>query len=192
MRRLPTTSPSSRTTSSPISNLNRLAALDGLSRVIRIGSFSKTLSASIRCGYIAARADWIEALIDFQVATSFGGPSPVAAELVTSALSDGSYRKHMDALRRRLSNARRDVRAKLAAFGVRPWITPRGGFYLWCRLPDGRDVAEVARAALGENLVLAPGNVFSHSQTASDFMRFNVAQMADPRAFDGLARALRV
>ena len=33
----------------------RLAALDGLARVIRIGSFSKTLSASIRCGYIAAR-----------------------------------------------------------------------------------------------------------------------------------------
>jgi len=63
----------------------RLAALDGLSRVIRIGSFSKTLSASIRCGYIAARADWIEALVDLQVATSFGGPSPVAAELVFAA-----------------------------------------------------------------------------------------------------------
>lgn len=35
----------------------RLAALDGLSRVIRIGSFSKTLSASVRCGFIAARPD---------------------------------------------------------------------------------------------------------------------------------------
>src|SRR5262249_50878144 len=54
----------------------RLSALDGLARVIRIGSFSKTLSASIRCGYIAARADLIEALIDLQVATSFGGVSP--------------------------------------------------------------------------------------------------------------------
>jgi DNA-binding transcriptional MocR family regulator len=170
----------------------RLAAFDGLSRVIRIGSFSKTLSASIRCGYIAARADWIEALIDLQVATSFGGPSPVAAELVASSLGDGSYRKHIDALRRRLSTARRDVGGKLAALGVRPWIAPRGGFYLWCRLPEGRDAAEVARMALGENLVLAPGNVFSLSQSASEFMRFNVAQMTDPRVFDGLARALKV
>ncbi|MFX8414298.1 aminotransferase class I/II-fold pyridoxal phosphate-dependent enzyme, partial [Acinetobacter baumannii] len=33
----------------------KLANLDGLHRVIRIGSFSKTLSASFRCGYIAAR-----------------------------------------------------------------------------------------------------------------------------------------
>ncbi len=169
----------------------RLAALDGLTRVIRIGSFSKTLSASIRCGYIAARADWIEALIDLQVATNFGGPSPVAAEIVAGTLADGSYRKHLETLRRRLSEARRTVRARLATLGIEPWLMPRGGFYLWCRLPDGRDAAAVARAALRENVVLAPGNVFSPSETASDFMRCNVAQMGDARVFDAVERALR-
>ena len=168
----------------------RLAALDGLSRVIRIGSFSKTLSASIRCGYIAARADWIEALIDLQVATSFGGPSPAAAELVFGVLNDSSYRKHLDALCRRLSTARREAASKLEALGIRPWLMPRGGFYLWCRLPDGRDAADVARAALCENVVLAPGDVFSLTQSASGFMRFNVAQMIDPRVFAVLAQAL--
>ncbi len=168
----------------------RLAALDGLSRVIRIGSFSKTLSASIRCGYIAARADWIEALIDLQVATNFGGPSPAAAELVSGTLCDGGYRKHLDALRRRLGKSRREAGSKLAALGIRPWVEPRGGFYLWCNLPDGHDAADVARAALSENVVLAPGNVFSLSQSATEFMRFNVAQMADPRVFAVLAHAL--
>ena len=168
----------------------RLAALDGLSRVIRIGSFSKTLSASIRCGYIAARADWIEALTDLQVATNFGGPSPAAAELVAGTLCDGGYRKHLDALRRRLAKARREAGSKLAALGIRPWVEPRGGFYLWCNLPDGHDASDVARAALSENVVLAPGNVFSLSQSATEFMRFNVAQMADPRVFAVLAHAL--
>ncbi|WP_235911544.1 aminotransferase-like domain-containing protein [Mesorhizobium xinjiangense] len=168
----------------------RLAALDGLSRVIRIGSFSKTLSASIRCGYIAARADWIDALIDFQVATSFGGVSPLAAELILTALGDGSYRKHMEALRQRLARARRDTAAKLMRLGIVPWLMPRGGFYLWCSLPDGRDAASLARAALRENVVLAPGDVFSISQSASSFMRFNVAQMGDDRVFAVLERAL--
>lgn len=169
----------------------RLAALDGLSRVIRIGSFSKTLSASIRCGYIAARADWIDALIDLQVATSFGGPSPVAAELVAGTLSDGSYRKHLGELRRRLSRTRRDVGAQLAKLGIQPWLLPRGGFYLWCRLPEGRDAAEVARSALLNKVVLAPGNVFSPTQSASDFMRFNVAQTTNPQVFEVLDRTLR-
>ncbi|MBC8128690.1 MAG: PLP-dependent aminotransferase family protein [Rhizobiaceae bacterium] len=168
----------------------RLAVLDGLSRVVRIGSFSKSLSASIRCGYIAARADWIEGLIDLQVATGFGGPSPVATEIVGAVLADGSYRKHIEGVRRRLSRARRETSARLLPLGIRPSIEPRGGFYLWCRLPQEKDAAEVARRALGENVVLAPGNVFSVSQSASDFMRINVAQMTDPQISTILERAL--
>ncbi|MEH3147856.1 MAG: PLP-dependent aminotransferase family protein [Methylobacterium frigidaeris] len=168
----------------------RLAALDGLARVIRIGSFSKTLSASVRCGYVAARPDWIEALVDLQVATSFGGVSPVAAALVLGVLGDGGYRKHLDALRRRLAGARREVAARLDPLGIRPWLMPRGGFYLWCRLPEGGDAAALARSALREGVVLAPGDVFSVSQTASGLMRFNVAQMGDPRVFPVLERAL--
>jgi DNA-binding transcriptional MocR family regulator len=168
----------------------RLAVLDGLNRVIRIGSFSKTLSASIRCGYIAARADWIEGLLDLQVATCFGGPSPVATELISSVLSGGGYRKHMDELRQRLTQARRRMASRLEPLGIRPWLMPRGGFYLWCSLPEGQDSAALARSAVAENVVLAPGNVFSVSQTASSFLRFNVAQSSDPRVFAVLKRAM--
>jgi DNA-binding transcriptional MocR family regulator len=70
--------------------------------------------------------------------------------------------------------------------GIEPWIEPRAGMFLWCRLPDGRDSAEVARAALARNVVLAPGNAFSTSQSAAGYMRFNVAQMLDQRIFDVL------
>lgn len=168
----------------------RLAVLDGLSQVIRIGSFSKTLSASVRCGYLAARPEWVEALVDLQVATNFGGPSPVAAELVLATLGDGGHRKHLDGLRLRLARLRRETADRLAAIGLQPWLMPRGGFYLWCSLPDGRDAAAVARAALDEQVVLAPGNVFSVGQSAAGFLRFNVAQMGDPRVFEVLKRAV--
>jgi DNA-binding transcriptional MocR family regulator len=168
----------------------RLAALDGLERVIRIGSFSKTLSASVRCGYIATRPDWIADLLDLQVATSFGGPSPAATELIASVMTGGSYRKHMEALRRRLVRARRQTVERLQRIGIEPWLMPRGGFYLWCRLPEGCDSANVARTALADNVVLAPGNVFSASQSASAFMRFNVAQCGDARVMPALQGAI--
>ena len=169
----------------------RLAVLDGLARVVRIGSFSKTLSASIRCGYIAARPDWIEGLIDLQVATNFGGPSPVAAEIVHGSLSDGSYRKHLASLQAGLAKRRREVAAMLEPLGIRPWVEPRGGFYLWCRLPGGRDAAELAKAALKQKVVLAPGDVFSVSQTASDMLRFNVAQ-TNAKAVEVIGASMRV
>ncbi len=168
----------------------RLAVLDGLERVIRIGSFSKTLSAAMRCGYIAARADWIESLVDLQVATNFGGPSPVAAEVIVNVLSGGTYRRHMAEVQRRLDDARGRAIGELGALGLAPFVVPRGGFYLWCRLPAGFDATRVARHALGENVVLAPGNAFSVSQSAGGHVRFNVAHLGDRRVYSVLAEAL--
>lgn len=167
----------------------RLAAFDGLNRVIHIGSFSKTLSAAARCGFIAARSEWIEGLIDLKIATSFGG-GPLHAELVFAVLSDGGYRKHMDALRARLARTMSEVAAGLEAIGIEPWTKPQAGMFLWCQLPGGIDAADLAREALAQNLVLAPGNVFSPAQAATGFMRFNVSQMLDARTFEILERSL--
>jgi len=167
----------------------RLAAFDGLDRVIHIGSFSKTLSAAARCGFIAARRDWIEGLIDLKIATSLGG-GRLSAELVLNLLRDGSYRKHMEALRLRLSRAMVEVTVKLKSLGIEPWLEPQAGLFLWCRLPGGIDAADVAREALAEKVVLAPGNVFSLAQTATDFLRFNVSQCADQRVFDVLGKSI--
>ncbi|HZF45559.1 MAG TPA: PLP-dependent aminotransferase family protein, partial [Sphingomonadaceae bacterium] len=168
----------------------RLAVLDGLERVIRIGSFSKALSASARCGYIAARADWIEELADLQVATCFGGPSTLATELVAGILAGGGYRKYMEDLRQRLTRARKQAAERLAPLGITPWLMPPGGFHLWCRLPEGYDSGAIARRCMEDGIMLAPGNVFSVSQTAAGFARFNVTQLEDERVFTAMLRAM--
>ncbi len=163
----------------------RLAAFDGLDRVVQIGSFSKTLSAASRCGFVAAKPEWIEGLTDLKIATTFGG-GRLNAELALSVLSDSGYRKHLDGLRGKLARARHDVGRKLQTLGIEPWIEPQAGMFLWCRLPDGLDAANVARAALASNVVLAPGNAFSLAQSAKSFLRFNVSQSHDDRIFDAL------
>jgi DNA-binding transcriptional MocR family regulator len=163
----------------------RLAAFDGLDRVVHVGSFSKTLSAAVRCGFIAARRDWIESLTDLKIAVSFG-TGRLSAELVLRTLTDGSYRRHVEALRRRLARALVQTSERLHEIGIVRWIEPRGGMFLWCRLPTGLDAANVARHALAQDVVLAPGNVFSLSQSAGRFLRFNVAQSLDPRVYSVL------
>ncbi|CCM71378.1 DNA-binding transcriptional MocR family regulator [Sinorhizobium meliloti] len=164
----------------------RLAAFDGLERVVHIGSFSKTLSAAVRCGFIVAPRDWVEALTDLKIATCFGAAG-FSSELVLTLLKNGSYRKHMETVRQRLAGAMAETAQRLARIGITPWIEPHAGMFLWCRLPDGIDAARLARQALARGIVLAPGNVFSHAQTASGFLRFNVAQSEDERLFRELA-----
>lgn len=168
----------------------RLAALGGIDRVIHIGSFSKTLSASIRCGYIAASTDWIDGLTDLKIATGFSSGN-LAPELIHAVLKDGSYRKHMAGLRDRLAKSMTATANRLQSLGITPEITPDAGLFLWCRLPDGIDAAQTARAALAEGIVLAPGNVFSLSQSAGNLMRFNVAQCENPKVFELLERAMK-
>lgn len=169
----------------------RYAAFDGLDRVIRVGSLSKSLSASVRCGHIAARPDWIEALTDLRIATSMSG-NPLATALLHAVLTDGSYKRHMDKVRARLANAMVALIKRLRAIGIAPWIEPRAGIFLWARLPDGLDAGALARTALGQDIVLAPGKVFSLSDRWNDFLRFNVAMSDDDRIFEFLADAIGV
>ena len=97
----------------------------------------------------------------------------------------------MESLRPRLAAAMSQTGARLRDVGLTPWVEPRAGLFLWRELPDGMDAAHIARRAMAEKIVLAPGNVFSPAQTAGRFLRFNVAQCADPRIFKLLRRAIQ-
>jgi len=167
----------------------RLAAFDGLDRVIHVGSFSKTLSAAVRCGFIAVRPDWVDELVDLKLATSFGGGA-FSSDLVFKLLTDGAYRRHMSGVRSRLADSMGRVIGQLAAIGITPLLEPKAGMFLWCQLPVGLDSAHVARCAFAEGVVLAPGQAFSLKDDAKCFLRFNVAQTLDPAIFPAVERAM--
>jgi DNA-binding transcriptional MocR family regulator len=164
----------------------RLAALDRLERVILLGSFSKTLSSATRCGYLMARADRVDRLVDLKLATTFVNDD-LSAQLVHRMLADGSYRKHVEGLRRRLAEARDRIARELLAVGITPLVEGEAGLFLWAELPDGFDAVELARAGAAEGIVFAPGNVFSPSQSAGRHLRFNVAHSGHRRIWDFLA-----
>ena len=167
----------------------RLAAMDGLNRVVHTGSFSKSLSASVRCGYIAARPDWIDGLVDLKLATAFEAGHFTAA-LLLQLLSNGAYRRHMESVRARLADAMHRTCTRLEAAGLTLWTRPRAGMFTWARLPDGVSAQKVAQYALKQGVVLAPGNAFSLSQQADAYLRFNVAQSTSPRIMQVLEHAI--
>jgi DNA-binding transcriptional MocR family regulator len=167
----------------------RLAALDGFTRVVQVGSFSKTLSASVRCGFVAAPRGWVEALTDLKLATTFGS-GELSGRLVHGLLTDGSYRRHVERLRAKLARALGETARQLDRAGLRIWTEPRGGMFLWAELPEGLDSGEVARRAVAGGVVLAPGNAFSVGQAAERYLRFNVAQSGPARTFEVLKQAI--
>lgn len=168
----------------------RYAVLNGFAQVIQIGSFSKTLSASMRCGYIATQQQWVEQLIDLKIATSFNN-NQLSTELIYHALTDNAYRKHVEWLKQQLALAMSKTIQKLAPLGIRPWLIPQSGMFLWCQLPEGYSAQQISKLCLQEGIILAPGNVFSVRQSADQFLRFNVAQSADQRIYQVLQRVMQ-
>ncbi|MDO9596803.1 MAG: PLP-dependent aminotransferase family protein [Azoarcus sp.] len=152
----------------------RLANLDQLNRVIFVGSFSKTLSGSLRVGFLAARPDLAAELTDVKTLTSVAS-SEFNEQLVYQMLTDGHYRKYLDRLQGRLAQATDECLRMLERIGLEVYLEPKGGVFVWARPPGFEDVAALASAAAAQNIMLAPGKVFRPQMQPSPWLRFNVA-----------------
>lgn len=168
----------------------RLAALDQLRRVIYVGSFSKTLGAGLRVGYIAADAERIAWLSRYK-SVSRASNGSLSERIVYRLLSEGAYRHHCEQLRARLDAARPALRRTLDALGIAVTPCPEQGMYLWGRLPGpAPDATRVAATLLARGHLCAPGAMFSHQRHAAAFMRFNVGWADDAAAWGAFAEAL--
>ena len=162
----------------------RLATLDRLERVIYVGTFSKTLSASLRTGYIAASPALIRSLTDVKMLTVVNS-SGYVERLIHELMADGHYRHHLSRLRDRVARAASRAMAELAAIGIAGFNPPGGGYYLWCPLPEGCDDVKLARLAAERGIFLAPSSIFTLDRTTHmPALRVNVAY-ADDAAFLG-------
>jgi DNA-binding transcriptional MocR family regulator len=156
---------------------------------VQVGSATKAVGAAMRCGYIAAREDWIAQLVDLKLATTMGN-SATGAHILHRVLTESGYRRHLDGLRRKLADSMGRTLQNLRAHGLVPWIEPRAGIYVWARLPDGVSAADVARHGLTRKVMFAPGPAFSASDEARGCLRFNVARCGEPRVYEVLDEAI--
>lgn len=167
-----------------------LAAMDGLRRVIRIGSFSKTLSPVLRVGSICASASLIPELVRVKMLTGLT-TSEINERAVFDAVSSRAYRKLVERLVHQLDGARERALERLEDAGLAPLARPRGGMFVSAALPASRAATnrsgrQVAELALRAGILLAPGEFFSLDAPADAWFRFNVAYAAEPQLLDFL------
>jgi DNA-binding transcriptional MocR family regulator len=165
----------------------RLATLDQLNRVIYVRSFSKTLSGSLRVGFVACGQDTANQLADIKMLTSIT-TSQFTERLIYLMLVDGHYRKYLSRLHERLGLARLDVVRAFERIGLELFVEPADGMFVWARFPHIEDSLALAETARHGGLMLAPGTVFRPHLERSPWMRFNVAVCEDPRVQDQLQR----
>ncbi|MBU4611559.1 PLP-dependent aminotransferase family protein [Achromobacter sp. GG226] len=166
----------------------RLATLDQLERVVYVGTFSKTLSASLRVGYVAGAPALMKTLCDLKMLTVVS-TSDFVERLVFNLMARGQYLRHVRRLRGHVERAQRDAANALEGLGLTLSHVGGGGFYLWVELAPHIDELALVRAAARESVFLAPGSVFRTERVDQPpALRVNVAYANDPRFVDFMRR----
>ena len=137
-------------------------AMAGGANVLRIGSFSKTLAPGMRVGWLIGAGERIERFVGGGVLTMGGGANPFSAAIVAQYCRSGGWEAHVGWLRGQYRK-RRDValRALESALPAGATYTrPKGGYFIWLRLPQAARVDALAAKARERGIYFAPGSGF--------------------------------
>lgn len=129
-----------------------LASLDRGGRVIHLGSFSKTISPTLRLGFLVAPEPLAAQFAD--VATCLvPAPGPAVQLSTAEFMRDGHYIRHL----RRTKRAYCDNRDALTS-ALRPWSNDVrvAGLAVMLTLPDKTSDVEITRRVLAHGLAPAP------------------------------------
>ncbi|MEA9977296.1 MULTISPECIES: PLP-dependent aminotransferase family protein [unclassified Pseudomonas] len=159
---------------------SRLATLDALDRVIYLASFSKTLTSSLRVGYVVAQPDLINQLAEVKMITGLGCPL-FAENVVATLLANGSYRKVVQRLRQRLNKQMASTLRQLHEVHWEVFCEPTGGMFVWVR-PRHLNTRKVNQIAKELHVQLSLGSAFMPEGEAYGWLRLNVAYTQDIRA----------
>jgi 2-aminoadipate transaminase len=161
-------------------------ALDGSGRVIHIGSFSKSIAPALRVGFIVA--PW--PILSRMLALKTDAGSGALEQMVLAEYCVPHFATHVP-------KATRGLRAKLDTlmdalneqFGTAAeFEEPKGGIFLWVKLPDNVDAMRLSQAAQKAGVSINPGPEWSVDQRhAHSRIRICFASPTHQDIRDGIA-----
>jgi 2-aminoadipate transaminase len=140
-------------------------AMSQSANVIHVGSFSKSIAPALRVGFIVA--PW--AIMSRMLALKTDAGSGALEQMVLAEYCAPHFATHVPALRKGL---RRKVETLMETlneqFGTAAeFEDPKGGIFLWIKLPDNVDTMKLYQAALKQGVAINPGNEWSTDKAHS-------------------------
>ena len=158
-------------------------------RSIYCGTFSKVLSPGLRVGWIVAPQAMIRRLVLVKQASDLNNST--INQMVMHRLAETAFAPQVERARAAY-RCRRD--AMLAALQRHmpegaTWTKPKGGLFVWVRLPEGVDAAALLDRAVKEaGVAFVPGAAFFHDSRGRNTLRLSFSLATEAQIEDGIAR----
>ena len=172
----------------------RPPALHAMSRtggVIHIGSFSKSIAPALRVGYVVAGWQVLSRLL----ALKSDAGSGALEQMVLAEFCAPHFSEHIPKLRHSLRGKLEVLMETLnEQFGTAAeFDTPKGGIFLWVRLPDSVDTLKLFQSALAAGVAINPGPEWSTNGAQSKSrMRLCFANPSKEEIRQGITRLAEV
>jgi 2-aminoadipate transaminase len=163
-----------------------LHAMSQNGNVIHIGSFSKSIAPALRVGYIVA--PW--SALSRMLALKTDAGSGALEQMVLAEYCASHFTSHVPKLTRGL-RAKLDtlMEALNEQFGTAAeFEDPKGGIFLWVKLPDHVDTLKLYQAALAAGVAINPGPEWSTDKAyAGSRLRLCFASPSHEQIREGVA-----
>jgi 2-aminoadipate transaminase len=173
--------------------LPTLYSLDRGEYVIYLGTFSKILSPGLRVGWTVAPRPVLEKLNLGKQAADLCS-SPFAQHFVAAYFAGRDWSAYLRGLVE-LYRRRRDTMLDALAEHLpreATWTRPRGGLFVWARLPDYIDTTDLLARALREQVAFVPGRAAYLDGRGGSEMRLNFSGVGEDDIREGVRRIGKV
>jgi 2-aminoadipate transaminase len=129
--------------------------------VIYLGSFSKVLAPGLRLGYVVAPPALYPKLLQAKQAADLHTPG-FNQRVVFEIVRQGFLEQHVPLIRARYweqCSAMASALAEHLPSGC-AWTEPKGGMFIWVRLPAGCDAMALLPSAVAAGVAYVPGEAF--------------------------------
>lgn len=154
--------------------------------VIHIGSFSKSIAPALRVGFIVAPWEFMSRALALKTDAGSGA----LEQMVLAEYCIANFTKHVPELRKSLRAKLETLMESLREqFGnAVEFDDPKGGIFLWVKLPDHVDAMKLYQAALAANVVINPGPEWSVNKArAKSRLRLCFASLSHEEINQGVA-----
>ena len=168
---------------------------------IYLGSFSKVLAPGLRLGFIVAPKAVYPKLLQAKQAADLHSPG-FNQRLISEVMKDGFLDRHVPTIRALYKSQRDAMLDALArempvgsARSTLTWNTPAGGMFLWARLPEGMNAADLLPFAVDQGVAFVPGAPFyaDHADPRTLRLSFVTPSVEDiHRGVAALATAIQI
>jgi 2-aminoadipate transaminase len=159
--------------------------------VIHIGSFSKSIAPALRVGYIVAPWSLLARILPLKT----DGGTGALEQMVVAEYCTANFSRHVPMLRQALRGKLETLMESLRqSFGAAAQFDdPKGGIFLWIKLPDNVDTQKLYQLALAAGVAINPGAEWSvNKEHGRSRMRLCFASLSHEEINHGVAALAEV